>query len=415
MPTRLLAVALALCLILPPQAALACLWDYDTLRDEQRGLPTMLAILSGKWERHSDYFYEQRVERMSALLAQEPGNLPAIDNLAVALEKLGRVDEAIVLMQEKLALPDDGEHPHYTTHANLGTFFLHRFGAGGDRADLDRGIDHIRTALEINPDAHFGREKYQLQVAEYIRAAQDDPAVLDRGSFVLSEALGPKRAAEMAEYLAAAEDDTLRLDLYEHYNTYIHVRTATSTEEAERLQPAIDGVVGMIRFGTGKSPHLYYALGDLLAARGDNHLAARAYLRALEFGHPRPEMVREARDRSAGMIKGVDLDDITADFEREKADAAAWVAAYQAFEDDLVRRGVDRSDESVYEPFYAEHGQPRAELGFALSDHLPRGPAGTALIALVILALLLTGFLLTVVFLVKTIRRRRRTRAGAFT
>ncbi len=413
MPTRLLAVALALCLILPPQAALACLWDYDTLRDEQRGLPTMLAILSGKWERHSDYFYEQRVERMSALLAQEPGNLPAIDNLAVALEKLGRVDEAIVLMQEKLALPDDGEHPHYTTHANLGTFFLHRFGAGGDRADLDRGIDHIRTALEINPDAHFGREKYQLQVAEYIRAAQDDPAVLDRGSFVLPLILGPQWMERLEQRLAeAGEDQQERNDALEQTRTLIEGRRSASDDLKAKLQPAIDGIVGMIRFGTGTSPHLYYALGDLLAARGDKHLASRAYLRALEFNHPRPVQVRAALKGVIGYVDGVDVDDITADFEREKADAAAWVAAYQAFEDDLVRRGVDLSDESVYEPFYAEHGQPRAELGFALGDHLPRGPAGTAL---VILALLLTGFMLTVVFLVKTIRRRRRTRAGAFT
>lgn len=55
MKRRLLPVILLL-LWLPIAPAAACIWDYDTLRDEQRGLPTVAAILAGKWERHSDFF-----------------------------------------------------------------------------------------------------------------------------------------------------------------------------------------------------------------------------------------------------------------------------------------------------------------------------------------------------------------------
>ena len=36
--------------------AMACLWDTDTLLDEQRGMPTIFSILAGKWERHSVFF-----------------------------------------------------------------------------------------------------------------------------------------------------------------------------------------------------------------------------------------------------------------------------------------------------------------------------------------------------------------------
>src|SRR5690349_11409039 len=95
MPTRpfcrlILIVSFALA-----RPASACLWDYDTIRDEKRGLPGIAEVLAGKWERHSRYFYEQRVVRMKALLAKEPANLDAWDNLAVAYEKLDDRDNAI--------------------------------------------------------------------------------------------------------------------------------------------------------------------------------------------------------------------------------------------------------------------------------------------------------------------------------
>jgi hypothetical protein len=212
--------------------------------------------------------------------------------------------------------------------------------------------------------------------------------------------------SRLKDELAAAEDDEERADALRESRLYLR-------QPAEKLQPAIDGIVGMIRFGTGTSPHLYYALGDLLTARGDRHMAARAYLRALEFEHPRPEQVRAALNDSISLIHpGTTAEAIGGSFEGEKARSAQWVAAYQQFEDDLVRRGVDLSDESVYQPFYDEHGQPRAELGFALGDHLPRGPAMKGLIVLIVLV---GGFLLIVAATIAWWRsRRRRARAGAF-
>ncbi len=56
--------------------------------------------------------------------------------------------------------------PHSTsrpvrTLANLGTLYLHSGNAS-------RGKELIARAIAINPDAHFGREKYQLWLAEYI-------------------------------------------------------------------------------------------------------------------------------------------------------------------------------------------------------------------------------------------------------
>jgi tetratricopeptide (TPR) repeat protein len=237
-------IALACC----ASPAAACLWDTDTLLDEQRGMPSVAAILAGKWERHSVFFYENRIAASRKLLETDPNNLAAMDDLAVALEKTGRVNEAIAVMKQKLAIDADG----YTTHANLGTFYLHR----GDPGDLDAGITHIQRALEINADAHFGRERYQLMVAQYIRDGKKNPAVFASGSFV-----APIIIAEGDETRKMIGDEKYYQLLADHRDLIYHGRGPGDP----KIDKAIEGVVGMIRFGTGTSPDLFYALGDLLA------------------------------------------------------------------------------------------------------------------------------------------------------
>jgi len=173
-----LPTALALVAVLAAPAA-ACIWDDDTLLDERRGLPGVAEVIAGKWERHSPFFYEHRVTVMAARLAKDANDLAAYDNLAVAYEKLGKADDAIAVMLKK----DKVKPGEYTTEANLGTFYLHT-------GDMENGIAHIRKALEINPDAHFGREKYQLMAAEYLQRAKANPSELDLGSFVMDSVDG---------------------------------------------------------------------------------------------------------------------------------------------------------------------------------------------------------------------------------
>ena len=330
------AIILILALASP---ALACLWDTDTLLDEQRGMPSVASILAGKWERHSTFFYEQRIAASRKTLEVEPKNLPAMDDLAVALEKSGRVNEAIDVMTRKLEIDPDG----YTTHANLGTFYLHS-------GDLDNGIAHIERALKINPDAHFGRERYQLMVAQYIRDGKANPAVFASGSFVVPLIVneGPDTRAMIGdakyyEMLASQRD------LIDH----------GSRRDNPQIAKAIEGVVGMIRFGTGTSPDLFYALGDLLAARQDRHLAYRAYNRAIQLGHRDPQQVRAAMERMKEFHEDQSgfRDDVIA---AEQKDGVAWLAAYQAYEDDLLRAGRNTADPAQFAAFYKQHGDPRA-------------------------------------------------------
>ncbi len=144
--------------LLAPCAVIACIWDYDTLQQERSRFPDVLELITGKFLRHSQEFYEWRVQDRLEKLKHTPDNLAIYDDLAVAYEKLGQHQKAIdtILIKDK-------KHPGlYETEANLGTFYIHD-------GQLDEGLKHIDEAIRINPDAHFGREIYQKQFVEYMR------------------------------------------------------------------------------------------------------------------------------------------------------------------------------------------------------------------------------------------------------
>jgi tetratricopeptide (TPR) repeat protein len=393
-----------------PRPAAVCLWDYDTIRDERRGLPGVAEVLAGKWERHSPFFYENRVARMTALVAKVPANWAAYDNLAVALEKLGRPAEAIAVMRRKAEL-NPGQ---YTTHANLGTFLLHT-------GQLDEGIGEIKRALAINPAAHFGREEYQLKLAEFLRDGQKDPRLLTAMNFL--HVVGD-RVVDPATYPPLTRPTTGPSTVPASQPQATQPATgpsASTAEEAEvermiwvfrGLQPAdlglksnvFDGLVGIIRFGTGTSAELYLTLGDLLTLRGDKNLAYLAYQRALDFKHPREAYLRavmaaikeHAYDKSALSDESIAAD---------RAAADAWVRASQTYEDDLIRAGKDPDDEANLAGFYAANGPAVAPERFEVGDLLPRERAARAVLYI---AVVLGALALAVLVAVVRWRRTRR-------
>ncbi|OWU65645.1 MAG: hypothetical protein CBB60_003660, partial [Armatimonadetes bacterium Cent15-Ar3] len=101
-----------------------------------------------------------------------------------AYDRIGKHDEAIATIRKERALLDKpGVNPltevkdelvpnappvnhRYTVEANEGTFLIHRWiSNGGNPKNLTDAVEaekHIAKAIEINPDAHFGREFAQL-------------------------------------------------------------------------------------------------------------------------------------------------------------------------------------------------------------------------------------------------------------
>jgi tetratricopeptide (TPR) repeat protein len=214
---RTLAVfALLLSLSMP---VAACLWDRDTPADEAKGMPEVIAVLTGRFERNPPLFYEMRLELVRSELRSHPEDMAAYDDAGVACDRLGRGDEAISWMTAKRVQLDmlDASRPEakdqlYRYHANLGTFLVHRWARqGADRAkigEVKAARAEIAKALEINPNAHFGREKYQLRAIEWIidppKAAGKTylPNLLGWSQEELHDLRDPKEADEAVRGLA---------------------------------------------------------------------------------------------------------------------------------------------------------------------------------------------------------------------
>jgi tetratricopeptide (TPR) repeat protein len=250
----------ATALLAAPATARACLWDSDTLAMERTRFPGAYEIVAGQFPRHSRAYYTWRIADRARRLTATPEAAPLFDDTAVAYEKLGDHASAIYVMSMLETIAPG----RYETYANLGTFYLH---AG----DFPHGIAFIDHALQINPDAHFGREIYQRALAEYV---------------------SQKRV-----------NGVLHLPLWETTEDRYLLPGGFARFLEERKIPrgaaALKGVLGMMVFGDPTSPILLEALANLLLAPADvpldkdgfmalvratpkdaKQLAARAYLRA---------------------------------------------------------------------------------------------------------------------------------------
>ena len=157
-----------------------CGWDRDTLAREASGFPGITEIITGRFERPPAMFYEMRLERVARELQTAPDNLGLYDDACVAYDRLNRQDEAIEWMEGKRAALDrlaakgtpNTDH-EYRYLANLGTVYIHRWLKNGadrdDLSDVEQAYELIEAAIELNPDAHFGRERYQLLAIKWIR------------------------------------------------------------------------------------------------------------------------------------------------------------------------------------------------------------------------------------------------------
>lgn len=162
-----------------PCQAFACLWDRDTLAEEAKGRPELPRIITGWFDRYPPGYYQMRLDRVTMELKSTPADLDLIDDAAVACDRLGGPDEAIGWMAKKKAvldaLPENEARDHrYRYLSNLGTFYLDRWISlpqaerEADLTDLRESEKLIARAIAENPDAHFGREVYQLTAIRWL-------------------------------------------------------------------------------------------------------------------------------------------------------------------------------------------------------------------------------------------------------
>ena len=314
---------------------------------ERRRFPGVLELISGKFVRHSPAYYEWRIQDRTKRMRSPAENPELVDDLAVAFSKLGKHAEGIALLEQVLQ-----SHPdRYESLSNLGT--IHMLAG-----DLKTGKDYIDRAIVINPEAHFGREKYQSLLADYFLTARESPHPAAQSIFVVRpKGQYPGFAGFVLE---KCRPDDQRL---------------TEDKVKEELAAAQKGVLGMMHFANHDSPLLLEALGDLLIAwptheEDSLQLAARAYYRISQVSdddliqkqfkmaaknvvHGCYDYIRFRGDwdKDKNGPKHDELEKLSADLERELMDAQAYVTTIADDEQRWIAEGVN-VDEAFARKYY---------------------------------------------------------------
>lgn len=277
---RIGARALALAIVALAAAAplWACLWDEDTLKEEMHAKPDIARALIEAFPVNPPEYYQARLERCEREYATTPDKLSLYDDAAVACDRLGRSDDAIMWMERKHAAmervpveaSDGGPDHRYRYYANLGTFYAHRWFHNGrdvtELGDLDLAILHIEKAIEINRDAHFGREIVQLAVLRWVSAM----AMLPDGH--------PERQRGLYTALSSLPDAE---DYQPHHGVAMVRMQKAYLDKGELLTR---GLTGLILLGNARSSlDVHMALIEGLGRQRDGRLAHLAQFRAKEL------------------------------------------------------------------------------------------------------------------------------------
>jgi tetratricopeptide (TPR) repeat protein len=285
-------------------------------------MPDVKVVIVGGFARNPALYYEVRLDRVTKLLGENPDDLDAYDAAGVACDRLGRSDDAIEWMTKKLAAMDriayaETAQPNhrYRYLANLGTFHAHKwFHDGADRTklgDLERARDLVALAIKENPDAHFGREKYQLRFIEWLLAGPR--------YFPWDDKTAPADASQgwVPNFLGLGEKNDLP----------VSVRDNTNLREMG-LEDAVQGICGLITQGTA-----FYALALLHQIDGKSAFSYFAMLRVQELlaqgrrsivANLPPEAFDEERITWIGYSPTKDQSAATSEYSSLRASSTQW-------------------------------------------------------------------------------------------
>lgn len=283
----------AICISLATTAQ-ACIWDTDTLDTEVKGKLDIVTTVTGRFPRNPPRYYEMRLKRVTEEIKRTPEKLNLYDDAGAACDYLGRGPEAISWMERKAAamkrFPATSED-RYRYEANLGTFLAHRWFRDKRPpqriGEMKAARAHIAAALIINPNAHFGRERVQLDL-------------LDWNLFRMAPA--PPPDSHNAEIPPGCMEKFLSWRY--HYR-----------KEGRTSPELTKGLCGIVQLGGAwENADIFTALAESLPFE-DNALQVFAGCRVKELN---------SAYLNFGNIYGANVDNVKANFARLRADADAW-------------------------------------------------------------------------------------------
>ena len=370
-------------------------------------------VLHDRYPRHGkDYYAERnrRVKRALEELEARAGGAPKptaeyfalLDDLGAGLDHLGKHDEAVAVLRDKLKRQEKqglGGRALYTSFANLGTFLMHgNFGqamAGNATAKerVREGLALIHRSIEVNPQAHFGREIWQAVLGEFLLAAIDDPQrllhydmignrlsndVLPQGSMRHAIPKGYFDERALVRFLEHPDDGQeaaqfrigiTRVGAEEGWAKAVR----TSHQKPVPFDEPVLGIIGMWRLGSGANPHFALALGETMNRVGQRHLAWCGYERAARLAKrfwPDPKiqqaLVKHCRARQLRIENSLPSDEgarLREHFDTELARGQKYQQAYQKDEAERIRAGASIDDPHFHDAFYQRHGRIATPVG----------------------------------------------------
>lgn len=288
--------------------AQACVWDADTLMQEKfRSHDLASAILKPPPPEPEDVSALQaRIQNLET--NRDENNSNWWNNLAGAYIRLGHSQKAVDLLAPVIdRFPND-----YGMHANLGTAY-HLLGR------YDEAEKEIARDLEINPEAHFGLEKYHLALLQYLvrdTEYKKQHLYVDEWSRDFTQFPGHflRRAAGKLDF---SNSNALDVDAIKHLGremSYDPREDKTNSWEWSQIKKlendgyvpppyrfkwdlAADtnfeaGIIYMAQMNP-QEPACFEMLGVAAMKKRDYNLATAAFEKAIELGSLKSDMLRE--------------------------------------------------------------------------------------------------------------------------
>jgi tetratricopeptide (TPR) repeat protein len=291
--------------------ARACIWDSDTLSDEKKHSPTLAAAIISPETMQADVkALRARIEKLRAVPNESD---PAWwSDWSGAYLRLGEAAEAVKILEPLT----NRFATNYAIHANLGTAY-HLLGR---YAEAER---EIARDLEINPDAHFGLEKYHLALLEYLMRDEEyrlrhvyvdeftSPFLTEYGlevyfrnvavsneneAAVLDKDASAALSAEVRNHKTFSRNELYRLgqglDELAWSDKAPAYRLKWNLAQETNLEKGVVYMAGL----NGREPACWTMLGLLAVQRHDKHLTIAAYEKAIQLGSPQASILQAQID-----------------------------------------------------------------------------------------------------------------------
>ena len=327
--------------------------DSDSLATQAAQLPETLRVITGRFARNPPLYCQMRIARERAALAATPRQFNLYDDIAVALDKLGRDDEALQTMKRKRALLpafDASDRTNrenwYRYFANAGTFRAHRFlKAGAPLAKLGEmktARAQIKRAIEIKPNAHFGRERYQLMAMDWIVARKSG-----------------KTKKTLGEWIGGRDG----------WKSFEYNETLAQTGRGR----AVEGLSGLIVLGGAwESPDVFEALAASLNASDSVTLRYMALQRAQELLDARKPSLGDLNNKIGEEIWADNYETIHVNLQNYprldtlflelRAEADSWNSARQKWMITKLKTGAHPDTDANFWKGYTETAPPSLDI-----------------------------------------------------